>query len=718
MGDMAGERRPPSRRPYSRALTHVTAEHDESRKLKERSSDKIQRAKSSKAKDRQWIGYSLIFLCYIVIVVGTLSVAQMNLNKHTRQSQDLYKVVLLISDCNYHITNSLMGFMELKTAATTLQSNLMNKTEYDRLSKSFFVDDFYTEKKNVLGGDYLELGEKTIAIADILSSSAHLWDIDFSRGAFEHIATFDQKILVNSLSESATKAGILERRMNLVQSLSTYWSVLAIEKDLNPTETSAILEESRVFMVREGYDKLVETNMLIIENGRLILKQLYEEYHSVFVISLLVVSGLIFCVLVAWLVQMYFHRRMLADILHTYSILNSDSLRNELERTLNLQCLAEAKKYDSKVSMQLARRTLSHHMPAELDQIYFSQVGIVEYKELALLMKDQTHKEFGGERSSHLVQSSRFNHGRLLSLFWYIFAMVCLLIVSWGVEAVILVQVNVIVKKADTIQELGMLNTEYGMRLQRDFARYYRFSPYILNYFSIPDLKNAVKDLRYRKTQQEYLRWWSDWQGQLRESLGEENIFELFQEADICLLTQKGTSAHLHQNNWSAKASASCATALRGIVTKGFFQYVMYESNMAESIQLSLESVFADGIKAGSKIEVQRSLLQVWMLQEYVDLRVWHELIFSRILDVTSTRNEADLEQRVADAQASVKSLLLIGICLVILPLLFFILFIVPLINLNYEISLHTFEVISPHAIMSGQLSLNKFKKCFNLLNK
>lgn len=701
---------------YSNTLKLRHDEINEIRKDKERRSNLIQMAKKDRKRDMFWAGYLLIFFIYLASVISALITAQVNLNWHTLSSADLYKVTLTLADCNYHITNSLMGFFEIRTAVAGEIRGILNQTDLNLLTNSFYVDDFYLARYDTMNGDYIELGEKLTNIALMLSTSKYLKEIKYSDEAFKDVANITQTLLTNPVGETVDKPITLSLCLNLIQSISAYRTVLGIEKGLTRTASDAIVKERRVFMIEAGFEKILESNSMLLQKARFMLKDLTTIYSNGFQNVLYIVTSLVLMVLIAWIFLMLYHRKVFAEMLHTYSVLNMDSIKHELERIAGLKILIESNKFNSSACIHLARERFANQMPQEMENIAISQLCLADIKDLKNQAKDNQDFFLHDRNDSQITQSSKFSYGRSLSMFWWVFAMVLSLIVSWGVEAMILVSIDSIVSQTDTMKELGMLNSEYGINFHKNFAKFYRTSPYIVLYSNLTQIRQIVSRLDYHTKQQEYLEWWSSWQGQLRETLGTDNAFEIFQVADICKLTQKDPTANIYQNNWPVRATANCSTALKGIIKKGFFHHVMYESNTLDSIKASLENILskADNL---SQIELQIKLSELWMRPEYINLRVWHELVFSRILDITATEVEAGLQVRETEAQISVDRLLQIGIFLAILPLIFYLSMIVPLINYNYRVCLHTFDVISPQAIISSQLSMNKFKRYFRLLN-
>ena len=409
----------------------------------------------------------------------------------------------------------------------------------------------------------------------------------------------------------------------------------------------------------------------------------------------------------------------MADILQTYCVLSFQTLEGEIDRINSIERAVYHNTFNAVDNMKQARSSLNDLIPEQKGA--WNDVGGNQYCETqSFAFKSKRSLKSilikGKGVNNGFSNSSKFIHGTPVKVFWYVFFMILLLILIWGIEAILLNTIGQIVKESNTIKEKAMANIEHCMKLRVDFSRYFRLSPYVVIYLDVNQIADAYKDLSYSEDHEKYLKWWTQNKGILIEALGRSNTFETFQNADLCTLALGAAFAdeHAYQDVWPENVKIACETGLNGVLKKGYFQYSIYEENMMKTVKQKLEPIIKD-IYTMTKPELLAKLQAVWFAPEFVQLRAWHQLVYSNLLAITMTEFVGDIEKKTASANLYVQTLEIVGIVLAILPLLFYVLVVIPLIIRTQKISLFTFDAISPLAIVSNQLSMNKYKAYYSV---
>ena len=391
----------------------------------------------------------------------------------------------------------------------------------------------------------------------------------------------------------------------------------------------------------------------------------------------------------------------------------------ELERILNFDKALYLNSFNAIENMKYARRNLNDLIPDQRDTLAYDKgINHRDKEMLGRKLDEKTAKSImvTGRGKNNFSNASKFTYGPPIKVFWYSFIMILLLIIIWGIEAILLVKIGVIVQDSNTIKQMAMTNIEHCMKLRVDYSKYFKLSPYVVLFLDAKQIKLAYSELRYIEDHELYLQWWTKNQGVLIELFGKDSTFEIMQNGDLCTLEMPSEYADEHefQKAWPENVKVACQTGLNGVLKKGYFQYSIYEANMMKIVKQKLEPIIKD-IYTLDRTTLVAKLREVWFAAEYVQLRGWHQQVYSNMLAVTMTLFEGDTEKKTAAADSFIQTLMQVGIFLAILPLLFYVLVVIPMIRRTYHTSLFTFDAISPLAIVSNQLSMNKYKSYYSV---
>ena len=690
----------------------------EVKKEKIRKAKLVQLAKVNKKRSWYWLIYLSLFSVYLTAVLTALFVSKMLISSHSNSTNELFKITMIYNDCNFHISDSASSFLDFKSVVYS--RTILKVADHAMINKSFFTDNFYAFKKNSIEGDFLELAGKINQINDHLVNSKQLIDIGYSRDEFER--SYDIKYNLTECtvpSNEAEEKTFFNLKLTTLQSIRKFRFAIGNELRLSPLAFGPILTDSRRFIIDKGLGDIIGRVHLQVSNSRTRFENLTSNYRKSFNSIIGTTSGVVALIFIIWLGVLYSHRKTVADILQTYCVLSFQTLEGEIDRINSIERAVYHNTFNAVENMKQARSSLNDLIPEQKDA--WNDVGGTQYGETqsfglkskkslkAILIKGK-----GG--NNVFSNSSKFIHGTPVKVFWYVFFMILLLILIWGIEAILLNTIGQIVKESNTIKEKAMANIEHCMKLRVDFSRYFRLSPYVVIYLDVNQIADAYKELSYSDDHERYLKWWTQNKGILIEALGINSTFETFQNDDLCTLVLGAGFAdeHPYQKAWPENIKIECETALNGVLKKGYFQYSIYEENMMQTVKQKLEPIIKD-IHKMAKPDLVAKLQAVWFAPEFVQLRAWHQLVYSNLLAITMTEFVGDIEKKTASANLYVQTLEIVGIVLAILPLLFYVLVVIPLIIRTQKISLFTFDAISPLAIVSNQLSMNKYKAYYSV---
>ena len=178
----------------------------------------VQLAKTNQKPEKFWIIYLGIFTAYLATVLSALIVLQALINNHSNSTNELFKITMIYSDCNFHITNSAPSFLDYKSVAYS--RSVLTAADHAMINSSFFTDHFYAFKKDSMTGDYLELGQKITEINDHLVNSKHLLDMGYSRNEFDRSYIWNYNVAKNTLAGSdSNRKSYIDVRLITLQSI-------------------------------------------------------------------------------------------------------------------------------------------------------------------------------------------------------------------------------------------------------------------------------------------------------------------------------------------------------------------------------------------------------------------------------------------------------------------------------------------------------------------
>ena len=701
------------RRDIQLALDIVEVKKERIRKAK-----LVQMAKTNKKPGKFWIIYLSIFMAYLAAVLSALIVLQALINNHSNSTNELFKITMIYSDCNYHLTNSAPSLIEYKSVAYS--ESVLTAADHAMINNSFFTDDFFAFKQDSMTRDYLELAQKITEINDHLVNSKQLVDIGYSRDEFDRSYIWNYNVTNNTLAAyDSNRKSHVDIRLITLQSIRKFRIALGNELSLSQSDFGAIINEVRSFMIDKGLGDISNRVHQQESNSRFRFVALTDQYRVHFFSTIGTVSSIVALIFVLWMVALYMHRRDIASILETYCVLNFQTLEVELERIHNVEKALYLNTFNAIENMKYARRNLNDLIPEQRIALDHEK-GTNEQETESFARKSDKKSAKSimvkGRGKNHFSNSSKFTYGPPIKVFWYSFIMILLLIVIWGIEAILLVKIGVIVQDSNTIKQMAMTNIEHCMKLRVDYSKYFKLSPYVVLFHDAKQIQDAYSELRYNEDHERYLQWWTKNQGVLIESFGKDSTFEITQNGDLCTLELKPEYADEHefQQAWAENVKLACQTGLNGALKKGYFQYSIYEANIMKTVKQKLEPIIKD-IYTLDKTTLEAKLREVWYAPKYVQLRGWHQQVYSNLLAIVTTQFQGDIEQKTAAAESFIKTLGQVGIVLAILPLLFYVLVVIPMIRRAYHTSLFTFDAISPLAIVSNQLSMNKYKSYYSV---
>ena len=675
-------------------------------------------AKTNKKPGKFWIIYLSIFMAYLVAVLSALIVLQALINNHSNSTNELFKITMIYSDCNYHLTNSVPSLIEYKSVAYS--QSVLTAADHTMINNSFFTDDFFAFKQDSMTRDYLELAQKITEINDHLVNSKQLIEIGYSRDEFHRSYIWNYNISSNSLAaHDSDRKSHVDIRLITLQSIRKFRTALGNEISLSQSDSGAIINEMRSFLIERGLGDISNRVQQQVSNSRFRFDALTDQYKVHFFLTIAAASGIVALIFVLWMVALYMHKRDIASILETYCVLNFQTLEVELERIHNVDKALYLNSFNAIENMKYARRNLNDLIPEQRIALDYKK-GTNEHETESFAQKSDKKSAKSitgkGRGRNQFPHASKFTYGSPIKVFWYSFIMILLLIIIWGIEAILLVKIGVIVQDSNTIKQMAMTNMEHCMRLRIDYSKYFKLSPYVVLFHDAKQIHNAYSELIYNEDHERYLQWWTKNKGVLIELFGKGSTFEITQNADMCSLELKPEYAKEHKftEAWPEKIKLACQTGLNGVLKKGYFQYSIYEANIMETVKQKLEPIIKD-IYTLDKTTLEAKLREVWYAPEYVQLRGWHQQVYSILLAIVTIQFQGDIELKTASAESFIKTLGQVGIVLAILPLLFYVLVVIPMIRRAFHTSLFTFDAISPLAIVSNQLSMNKYKSYYSV---
>ena len=693
----------------------------EVKKEKIRKAKLVQMSKTNRKPGWYWFIYLSIFAVYLSVVLAALFISQSIISSHSNSTNELFKITMIYNDCNFHISNSATSFLDYKSVAYSRAT--LTAADHAMINRSFFTDDFDAFKLTSMAGDYSELGQKITEINDRLVNSQQLVDIGYARDEFERSYSLRYNITENTMSPNDTdRKSYIDLDLITLQSIRKYRSALNDELGISSLDYEPIINERRRFIIDKGLGDIVGKVHMQVSNSRTRFENLSSNYRKNFAVTIWTTTGAVAVIFIIWLAVLYFHRKTVADILQTYCVLSFQTLEVELERVHSIENAVYLNIFSALDNMKQARSGLNELMLEQNDAwndgrgMQYADTLSFEAK-MKRSLKSIVNKSRVGRNS--FSQLSKFIYGTPVKVFWYAFFMILLLILIWGIEAILINTIGQIVKDSNTIKEMAMENIEYCMKLRVDFSRYFRLSPYVVAHLDKNQIANAYKELSYAGDHEKYLIWWTKNRGILIETFGRASTFAILQNADLCSLELRAEYAddHAFQDVWPDNVKLACQTGLNGVLKKGYFQYSIFEANMMKSVKQKLEPIIKD-IYSLTTSDLLARLQAVWFAQDFAQLRAWHQLVYSNLLAVTTTEFEGDIEKKTAAAELYIQSLERVGIVLAILPLLFYVLVVIPLIIKTHDTSLLTFDTISPLAIVSSQLSMKKYKTYYGMTSK
>jgi hypothetical protein len=412
----------------------------------------------------------------------------------------------------------------------------MNSTDIKELDKKYYMDDFIEGHNSVIDGDHQEMADKINKVNSYIAESEVLNDNRYGSLLFNEKAIFQLDIPDFNPSDPNDRGAYrIDIILNMIQAIHQYNIFLGLEKDLPPTASAPTSRALKLFIINEGYDVISTTIIKLTEIARSLLENKIEIYRNSFLTLILSATGVIFSISVFWIIIMYLNRRSIADKLRIYSYLTIKSIYFEINRISVLDQILDQNLSKSSMTMNLAVNSLSSLLPSNFTGFLSTKtINVTSSTSLKSVKKNNEHILIQTGSNGYLAQSSRFKYGKYIGLFWWQLFSIFSLILFWGIEIIILTNINTIVSTSSTINRLAMENTEYGMALHHNFARYYRAtSPYIGVFYDTSKIRKDLEDIKFVEKAQSYVKWWSNNQPNLKNILGNINSFENFQKENI-----------------------------------------------------------------------------------------------------------------------------------------------------------------------------------------
>ena len=274
----------------------------------------VQLAKTNQKPEKFWIIYLGIFTAYLATVLSALIVLQALINNHSNSTNELFKITMIYSDCNFHITNSAPSFLDYKSVAYS--RSVLTAADHAMINSSFFTDHFYAFKKDSMTGDYLELGQKITEINDHLVNSKHLLDMGYSRNEFDRSYIWNYNVAKNTLAGSdSNRKSYIDVRLITLQSIRKFRTALGNELSLTPLDYGPIINEMRGFIIDKGLGDISNRVHQQVSNSRFRFVALTDQYRVHFYSTIGTASGIVALIFVLWMMALYMHRRDIASIL-------------------------------------------------------------------------------------------------------------------------------------------------------------------------------------------------------------------------------------------------------------------------------------------------------------------------------------------------------------------------------------------------------------------
>ena len=691
---------------------HLNLDIIEFKKEKVRKAKLVQLAKTNRKPGRVWVIYLSTFAVYLTAVLAALIISQSLISNYSSTSNELFKITMIYNDCNYHITNSATSFLDYKSVSYS--GAILTAADYAMINRSFFTDDFYAFKQKSMAADHSELSQKINNISDHLINSKPLIELGYSKHEFSRSYNWLYNISENWISPNDTeRKSYINLNLITLQSISMYWNILGNEINLLALTDGPLVRELPEFIIEKGLGDTMEKLHVQVSNSRNRFARLASDFNLDFYSTIGTTTGVVALIFGLWIAALCFHRATIADILQTYCVLNYETLEVELNRIYSIEKAVFLNTFNAKENMKYARSSLNDLIPEQKNT--WNNGGGTQYHDNQSFnskIKGSTKTIMTrGREKQYFSHTSKFTYGPPIKVFWYSFLTILILIFIWGIEAIMLFKIGHIIKENNTIKEMAMINVEYCMKLRVDFSKYFRLSPYTVLFLDAKQMEDTYNKLSYAEDHEQYLEWWTENQGILIETFGRATTFEKLQNADLCTLELESENAdeHAYQYAWPENVKISCETALNGALKKGYFQYSIYEANMMKTVKRKLEPIIKD-INSIDRLTLLSRLQDVWFAPDFVQLRSWHQHVYASLLSSAITKFADDIEIKTESASEFIKTLEIVGIALSIVPLLFYILVVIPLIIKTHNTALFTFNAISPIAIVSNQFSMNKFK--------
>lgn len=678
-------------------------EKEEQRKIRV-----IQMSKQNVRPDWYSLVYWATFLMYVIAVGSALFGAKILINSHMVQSNELFQVTLTFSDCNFHNSHSMMVYFDMMNAYYSKEHNLINMTQTDAMMAELtYSEDFYTAMNESIETDIVEMREKISAITIMLENSENLLNIGYSVPVFQKISSL-------VLDESRP-----EGKVNPIAAVS----VLEIMKNYNlmidyigSNTYEANIESNNIamFIITKGVDVLLNIVEKLTIQSRSSLEAESEKYNDNFRNILIITTGLTVLNFVLWIAGMIYQRRTFGTILSIFAVLDSRTIHVEMKRLSQIGTLLKDDVFNHKTFINKSKKMnydllhLNTASQIDLDDL-FQPVRKLHKNKFSVLVESS-------KKEVSISQSSRFRYGMPIPVFIWIFILNLILLLFWGIEAVIMSRISSIVAETDLIRSLAMENTEIGMSIMKNFVAFNRVSQFSLEFYPKEKVKEFLDKLEFESTKRHYIQWWSKWQNRVKEIDSKNSVFELFQTKDICTMESPDPSMHPHQGKWPIQAEVECSKVFGGIFEKGFFSYIILVSTRFSEFYDMLEQELQLGVSTGmDKVTLQKNLAAVWFTKDYANFRFWNQLIFSRVLDVTSVYFDQEINDKTDTTIKNIEVLQIVGLVIMVAPLAFFLFAILPRVKRDYLVCISAFDLLSPLSLTTNQLVQIRFRKYFSL---
>lgn len=491
----------------------------------------IQLAKQQVRKDRTWLFYLLALVGFIFVVGSALIGARNSINGHVETINEIFAVTVALCDSNYHISSGLIAYLSQKTQAYSTNRGFIKTSVADTLMANLsYTSDFYTDLNSTISSDVRAMGAQINKVKAYFSNSPNLREARLSDTAFK------TGVIVYLNETSKSKGGVNPVfKLNMIQIMQLYREILKAQLILDPKKYDVFTQNMASFLVKKGFDVVMGSVNLMIAECIQTMKVYTFNYNFSFMIMLIMTSAIVLIIFGSWVGVMFFHRRWLGNIFNCFAVLTNKTLLAENARLNSLASFLESRLFQAQEKMMQVRKACANYMPHTLDNVHASLSKLPELKDLVREM-DSGKQLKDSARELHMSYSSRFVYGRPLPVFWWLFGLNLLYLVFWGINLVIVLRIDSIVKDSNVIREVAIENLHLAIKLRTDFAKMTRICTFSTLNLSPAEMHEDLKSIGFSNHKNDYVAWWMNWRRNLQYKIGANNTLDQFQTFSLCTM--------------------------------------------------------------------------------------------------------------------------------------------------------------------------------------